>query len=807
MTRTPNNLTANSSLVSKLALLIVAGGLPANGQPAVAQQIRSATTVRLTSDVRVSDTMRLGLNLGGDNYYSGAALVKMRTRENFEGTMYRRCDYGPGHDAQGVATWFSPSDSWRELIEGGLFTILSGPSQWQTGIVRDIESRQYKHQGDLKPFTYYRLSKPIEPLSENSTLGIMLERNRTRDGQMRRPDGYWCSRDNEIEIGDVPPGSFGCAALQLKSDGGKKAHYRFATHYQRYGETNGTWHVRFWAKTRSGDPSLVIRADRDWGERCKVIPAAQWKRFDQTIVVDKAPEPQGPEDNPHLLFVFEATGGAVMVDDVEIWMEGDSNPTAFRDDVVRMLKRFRPGVLRKLQMGGSTIENTIRPPLQSFAYSSQPGAKVGPYASHSKDPYSLHQMYELCEYIGCDPWFCLPGTMNRDEMKMFMEYLGAPSDVGGGKLRAELGHPRPWTEVFERIHLEFGNEAWNNAGPYQCGGFNGPGYWASLFRTGRESPYFSTKIVFHAGGQAANSWLNRRIMTDVPNADYLSVAPYIIQGFEHEEYEQHYDTPEKLFRWAFAWPWYRSHNENGAMFQNAELAERANVELSVYEVNHHTTHGTGPLEPRNELVTSIGGGLNVVNTMLMMLKEHGVRTQALFSLVQHGYQARGIGTVRLWGTALCMRQGHERYRPTFLACAAANKVMGGDLVVTRHAGANPTFSATGVFRRREAAETIENLPAIWSYGFRDGTRHGLILLNLDVRAAHDVRVEFEGQAAEGGARSWTLTADHITDNNEYETGAPQVALRESRIAGFTSGQLVPLPPFSMTAISWETASR
>ena len=107
------------------------------------------------------------------------------------------------------------------------------------------------------------------------------------------------------------------------------------------------------------------------------------------------------------------------------------------------------------------------------------------------------------------------------------------------------------------------------------------------------------------------------------------------------------------------------------MKQNGELSKKHGIELSIYEVNHHITHGDGPLAPGNRLVTSIGGGLNVLGTMLLMLKEHHLRTQALFSLVQHSYNAHGIGPVRLWGTALCMRKGMERYRPTFLGCAMA----------------------------------------------------------------------------------------------------------------------------------------
>jgi len=761
------------------------------------------TTIRITDRVLVKDAQRLGINLGGDAYYSGAALVKKRAQENFEGTIYRQCHFGPGYDEQGLATWFTPSDDWRRLITGSRYTILSGPAKWTTGTVKDIVEKQYRHEGRMKPFAFFLLDKPMQLPRENLRVGIMFERDRTRDGQLRRLDGYWTSPQNEISIGDVPPGSFGCAALNLKGSA-DKAHYRFGTHYQRYGQTNGTWQVCFWAKAKTGSPELTAGADGRFGQSVTLRPTGRWTKYEKAIVVDKVPEPRSPKDNPHLLFVFEAVGGDVLVDDVEIWMSGDVNPTAFRDDCVAMLRRFRPGVLRKLQMGGSTIENTIAPPLQSMSYASQPGAKAGPYESHSRDPYGLHEMYELCEHLGCDPWYCLPGTLTCEEVQQFMEYLGAGAKVGFGRRRAELGHPKPWTEVFDYIHVEFGNEAWNNASAYKCGGFNGPGYWQDLIRTAKRSPHYKANVVFHAAGQAAYVGRNEAIMHDCPNADRFSVAPYIIQGLSKEEVADYYDTDDKLFRWAFAWPIRRSRDPNGAMFQNHELAKQAGMELSIYEVNHHITHGTGPLEPRNKLVTSIGGGLNVANNMLLMLKEHHLRTQCLFSLAQHSYNAQGIGPVRLWGTALCMRAGEERYRPTFLACAVANQVIGGDLVETVHDGAQPKFEATGVFSSREGVETIHNLPVIWSYAFAEGNRRGLILVSLDTSKPHPVAVAFDGKVTGGKARQWLLTAEKITANNEFELPQPQVRVIERMITGFQSGARFDLPPFSMLAVSWQT---
>jgi len=757
------------------------------------------TTIELTDKVLVKDTSRFGINLGGDAYYSGAALVKDRARENFEGTSYRQCHFGPGSAPGGASTWFGvKGGDWATLVVGAKYTVLSGPSKWTTGTLKGVTTRPFLHQGKSKPFTFFEFDKPTEPLGTNG--GVMIEAVRLRDGCLRDRDGYWTSPHTEIVIGDVPPGSFGCAALKLKGSAGT-AHHRFATHYQRYGQTNGTWRARFWAKACSGEPTLRVVPDRRWGRPAGVQPPGEWKKYEETVVVDKVPEPTGPRDNPHLTFVLEATGGDVLIDDIEFWLEGETNPTAFRDDCVAMLRTFNPGPVRNLQMGGSTVANTIASPLRSHAYNSQVTAKIGPYQRQRRDPYGLHQMYALCEHIGAEPWYCLPGTITREEMKQFMEYLAAPAGVGWGRKRAEMGHPKPWTEVFRRIHVEFGNEAWNNATPYKCGGFNGPDYWHDLIATGKSSPHYRSNVVFHAAGQAAYVGRNAGIMQNSPNADRFSVAPYIIQSLSKTD-ARLLNTDEKLFRWAFAWAIRRSRHEEGAMFQNYGLAKKHGIELSIYEVNHHITHGDGPLEPRNRLTTSLGGGLNVCNNMLTMLKEHHLRTQALFSLVQHSYNARGIGAVRLWGTALCMRKDHERYRPTFLACAAANKVLGGDLVETKHTGADPTFAATGPFRRGAAHETMKDLPVLWSYGFAEGKRRGLILVSLDTADPHPVAVTFKGKVAGGAARSWLLTADSIAAHNEFENATPQVNLVEKPLADFAAGKKLTVPPHSLLALAW-----
>jgi len=530
-------------------------------------------------------------------------------------------------------------------------------------------------------------------------------------------------------------------------------------------------------------------------------------QYDQVIVVDKVPQdsPEGRDD--HLLFRFEAADGDVLVDDIEIWMEGDSNPTAFRDDLVEVLRKFNPGAIRYLQTGGSTIENAIAPPMQSYSYSNRKSREYGPYQSHQTDPYSLNEMYELCAYLGSEPWYCLPGTLHKEELVKFMEYLGAPADIGYGRKRAELGQEKPWTEVFDHIHIEFGNEAWNNAAWYQCGGYNGPDYWKDLIEAGENSPYYTPKILFHSAGQAAWSGRNAGILKNVPNADRFSVAPYLVSNLNKKDLELFDNSDEKLFQWAFAQTIWRSRDPRGAMFQNYKLAEDAGIELSIYEVNHHTTHGDAPLEPRNKIVTSIGGGINVVNDMLLMLREHKLRTQCLFSLIQHGYRAAGIGEVRLWGTALNMKKGHERYRPTFLACMLANKVIGGDMVRTIHSQDEPRFEAKGYFASKTEIETISNVPIIWSYGFIQGRKRGLILINLDVSNPQTVMLKSAGQAAGAEATAWRLCGEEITANNEFEAGQSRVVVKTETLSRFADGRKVDLAPHSMLVLSWENGGR
>lgn len=69
--------------------------------------------------------------------------------------------------------------------------------------------------------------------------------------------------------------------------------------------------------------------------------------------------------------------------------------------------------------------------------------------------------------------------------------------------------------------------------------------------------------------------------------------------------------------------------------------------------------------------------------------------------------------------------------------------------------------------------------------------------------AHRIALKPNARAASDRAQSWLLSADSITDHNEFEVAEPQVALRAERIEDFQSGWQSQLPPFSMRVLAWE----
>lgn len=757
--------------------------------------------VVVSDTVAVENVKRFGMNLT-DTWWDAGAITNDRAVYNFEGTSYRSIFWGPAQDAQGLYTWqnlTSPPENYhaRERVVGADFLILNGPAKGRTGKIVDVRRQAIPGDAQGRETDYLVFDQEV-PASDLGDAAVLVERDGLDEGHyntvgaMRDGGGFWLSAGAELIAGDVDPNSFGRHALKLDGTAGP-AHLRLPGKKPAVAEAKGTWSVSFRAKALSGEP--VVRLTEPG--QLAFTPGPQWGEFRGEFEV-----PAG-FDSDLLTALLQVSGGVVLMDDVVLRHEEYAGETAFSQLLVDELRRLRPGVLRSLQMGGSTVENMLRPCVRQFRFSSSPWMQAGPNGVPFNHAFSLPEFYELCATVGADPWYCLPGVIYPEEVERFMEYLAAPADIGWGRVRAEQGRPEPWTEVFDEIIVEFGNEAWNGWGPFQAGGYNGPDYWASLIEAGKSSPYYHANIKFTIAGQNVNSWLNARIAANAPEADVFAIATYLLHGLDPELEARFAEAPEEAYPWLFGVAQtYVEFNE--AMRKNLDTVRKYDMELAVYETNHHAASGKASSAFRNRFLTGVGGGLSVIQNLCIMLQEYDARLQCFFTLFGESNNAYEVKDVRLFGALLEVKEDFVRRRPHYLALMAANAVMGGDLLEVEFPDGVPTFEAPVYDEKAHAwKDGTQDFTALRVLAFADGEDRSMILLNLSPDASVSVQLELPG-APRGGVVAWTqLTADSLDANNERESGEPMVDLRDGQMKDFHRGRVIPLPPASLTTLRWK----
>lgn len=80
---------------------------------------------------------------------------------------------------------------------------------------------------------------------------------------------------------------------------------------------------------------------------------------------------------------------------------------------------------------------------------------------------TLHTLRSICAHFNARPWIQLDWYLPRDDWLDIVAYLAAPvsSEHPMALKRAGQGHEAAWTDVFDRIVIEFGNETWNRGIP------------------------------------------------------------------------------------------------------------------------------------------------------------------------------------------------------------------------------------------------------------------------------------------------------------------------------------------------------
>jgi hypothetical protein len=753
------------------------------------------TTIAITDRVRRADVRRFGINLGGYNHWDSGQIMANLLHRNpgFEGQLFRSIVRCAGASAN---AWTHAATGWTAgFWNGATFEVLQGKGSGRSGTITG-----YALRGKEGVFTLEQGSAP-------PAAGDWVAVRKSFDGGATT--GWWTRVQGqgrlETESADLARESPGRQAVRLSApETGDAA--ELSSHCDNWkGETflrlDGSHRLTFRARGVAGTRRLqvavrrVANPARTYLDRVVTL-TPEWR--DWTLGFDVA-EKGKPAGSLKVLFRVEA-GSTVLLDDVSLAAADapDVNPTAFRLSVVHALRDLRPGIVRYwgAQLG-ETLDNQLAEPFarrrSGYSHWSQEAEQI---------EYGLHEFLVLCESVGAEPWYVIPTAFSLDEIKHLIEYLGGPTGTPYGDLRAARGHPVPWTETFRQLHLELGNEAWN--GIFAGGTIESPEAYGqrgnAVFAAARASRWFrpASRFDLVLGGQAAWAQRNQTIHSQSSQHDSLALAPYLLPKVDR------FAQPEEFFGPLFAEPELivragaRCPRDFPCNYMrrthDALQASSRPVPLSVYEVNLHTTEGAivQDQEALDRYLPSLGAGLAVAHHMLLLLRELGIRNQALFALHQFAYS---VGpdkktSAKLWGTVRDLEVTGRR-RPQFLAVQLANEALRGDLVETIHQGDDPTWDQPPLNR-----VALEGAHYLHSYAFVDGSERSAVLFNL--HRTEPLTVWLRGAGAPRGEVLIRRLSGALTASNEK---GDEVAIREERVP---LPEDLELPPHSMTALFWRS---
>jgi len=752
------------------------------------------TSIQISGVAVQSSVHRLGVNLGDNGYWDSGQMMKNLIFENpgFEGLKYRvifHCTAVTANSCTDDNQWNTqPANYWQ----GGSFLVISGAAAGATGtVLSNTASDVCKSCGPT--LTFDRNVNMAEGDYFSASIYI------PGSGDTAWWDDTGGGGTITTETTDLSPNTPGKQAMLMSANGAgqyAKLTQGFDTWLGlSFIQLNGAFQITFRAKGVGGNNQLLVTAQRlqgtnpAWVNQTLTLPNT-WKDYTLTFSASETGSAAGP-----VQLAFAAAGGSVELDDVSLTQTNSSasNPTAFRDDVVNAVKQLNPGTIRMMAAGaalGSDIPNQLQAPFARY--------RSGFNADGTSVPniaYGIHEFLQLCQTVGADPWITIPTATTPQEMTEFIEYLTGTGGDSWSGLRISRGQTQPWTTVFNKIHIELGNETWNGA--FKGESMNYPAYpqWANqVFGAARQTSGFkASKFDLILSGLGDSPGYNSIMMSTSTQHDSFDIAPYLL-------YSANDEAQSTMFGAMFAEPEIFD-SPGGEVYQNAVLgastpsATGGSTGVSVYETNLGTMIGNITQAELDKLTPSVGAGIAHTNHMLQMMRA-GIQYQNAFSLPQYEYRRSDQSLVRLWGLVVDMGTTNRR-RPQFLTQALANTVIAGNMLQTIQGGANPTWnqplSSDGV--------QLNGAHYLQSFAFLNGQTASAVLFNLSQTTA--LPVVFSGQNAPTGTVQMSqITSGSITDSNEFSN---VVEPTTKTLSGVTAATGLSLPPFSMTVLTWSSS--
>lgn len=789
----PNHLLSCSKLLHFRLRFLLLYSFPLLAANAIAQ----STDIAITPTVLQPSVKRLGINLGTMTFYDSGQMTQNLLMQNpgFEGQIWNstiRCASGTPVTCVDEDVWSGwPAGFWN----GATFEVFYGAAAGRTGTVVSSTA-----PGGGRGLTLNFSTSGVAPAGGDYLIVRKTVPGGSTGGWWPTTTGAGTLTDN---LTDLPPGTLGKQTVALTapgpSDSATLSGFFDSTIGKTFVQLNGTYQLQFKAKGTGGSNRINVSISRQHLSPYLSQLVALTNRW--SVYTFKMTAAEDGSAIGVVGVVFSTVGAdSFELDDVSFTkMSGDpTNTSAFRDPVVNALRTLQPGLLRYWAGGGQlgeTLDNLIAPPF------GRQRAGFSTWVTESDQiSYGLHDFLVLCQLVAAEPWFVVPTAFTTTEAANLIEYLAGDNTTPYGAKRAALGQSVAWTQVFPKIHLEFGNEEWNST--FKGGNIEYSAPYGSraqtIFAAMRNHPaYVPANFDLVLGGQAAYAGRNADIQNNCNNNDSFTVAPYTMNTVDS------FNESESLFGSTFAEPEAFVSSSGtaegltpGMIYQDYEAIQSSShpVPLSFYEVNLSTLAGSITQQALNSYVSSLGAGLMVADTMLQGLRQYGVVNQMLFSLPQYYFNRPDGKSVYMWGSVLDMGVT-DRKRPQYLAVELANQALsnGAALLQTVHSGADPTWDQPMVNTVK-----LNGAHYLQSFAFGQGSNRSAILFNLHRSAA--LPVTFSDVDAPGGTvQMQQLTSANLTDTNET---ASAVNIAASTLNSFNPAGGLSLPPHSMTVLTW-----
>lgn len=766
------------------------------------------TNIEITRNVIHSDVERFGINLGAPESYGASVYLKnLIPNPGWESGEFAEVI----HVAPGATGTRIQQDFWSTLWNndslnigqppgfwnGAEYEFVFGPANGRSGTIAN-----FTHEGNR--YTFYLDSDGTVP----QTWDVMFARM-----QFENSFGSW-TPDPGADSTTTRPGSPGRQSYHATFPGAswQAIHTNFFDSFWRDGDRDagklfrirGNWRLEFWAKGLQNGDTLRARFFRE-GEATFLDQVysltTNWQKYTTDFFVAPNADPAGPytptQYHPILTFAFylQSAGDEVWLDDAALFRTDFTNPTAFTDTFVDRLRELNPGILRDWRgQFGCSLDNELSHPFARKRAGWRPHSRIA-----DNRGFSLHEFLELCREIGANPWYVIPPTFAPSELTNLAAYLGAPVSSGHpyALKRQSLGQTQPWTDVFDTIHLEFGNELWGAAsgsdpffGASLLGGVRLGRIAGERFAMFKASPFYdSSKINLIIGGQNYFPGRQQEIENQTDEHDQIALAPYF--GTLDT-----WNSAEEVFYplWAGA---LLASTSRAAESKAILDASGQGTTLSIYEINFHTTDGPAPPALRNPYVAGAAGSVGLPLYMLSYLRDLGIKRQCAFTATGFAFRYNSTDYVRLWGMLRDL-EATQRKRPTWLGVEATNHAVLREMVQTIQSGDNPTYT-------QSPANGLSNpttFPLVNSFAFQDGAAGGVVLFNLDLWNSRNVLLDLP-QTPQSAAMMYQIAPNSYGDHNE---DAERITLDETQLTNFQDPYPLTLPKHSITAIRYSIRS-